>query len=201
MPNEEHAIVLDYLPRGKSSSVKTEPIAQVLGTEFFSLLEVVPKRELKIGSPVYIGKETREDIELIKRRIAFKELTSTASGEIEKAVETVVKENQPRFVDFLNNSPSITLRRHQLELIPGIGKKHVFLILDERQKKPFSSFMEFEERVTGIGNISKAFVRRVLTELEDEDEKHHLFTRGPPRERETGRYDRESGRFDRERRF
>ncbi|MFH0955583.1 MAG: DUF655 domain-containing protein [Candidatus Micrarchaeota archaeon] len=191
MPNEEHAIVLDYLPRGKSSSVKTEPIAQVLGTDFFSLLEVIPKRELKIGSSVYIGKDTREDIELIKRRIPFKELTSTAAGEIEKAVEAVVAENQPRFVDFLNNSNPITLRRHQLELIPGIGKKHVFLILDERQKKPFSSFMEFEERISGVGHIQKAFVRRIMTELEDEDEKHHLFTRFPPREREMGRFDRE----------
>ena len=194
MPNEEHAIVLDYLPRGKSSSVKTEPIAQVLGTDFFSLLEVVPKRELKIGSTVYIGKDTREDIELIKRRIPFKELTSTASGEIEKAVEQVVKENQEKFVGFLNNSPAITLRRHQLELIPGIGKKHVFKILDERQQKPFSSFLEFEERISGVGSLQKAIVRRVLTELEDESEKHHLFTRTPPRERE-------SGRFDHERRF
>ena len=191
MPNEEYAIVLDYLPRGKSSSVKTEPVAQVLGIEFFSLLEVVPKRELKIGSKVYIGKETREDIELIKRRIAYKELTSTAAGEIEKAVELVVKENVERFVGFLNHSPAITLRRHQLELIPGVGKKHVFLILDERQKKPFSSFMEFEERVPGVGNLQKAFVRRVLTELEDETEKHHLFTRGPLREREVGRFERE----------
>ncbi|MDO8624709.1 MAG: DUF655 domain-containing protein, partial [Candidatus Diapherotrites archaeon] len=72
MPNEEHAVVLDYLPRGKSSSVKTEQLAQLLGTEFFSLLEVVPKRELKIGSEVYIGPDTREDIELVRRRIPYK---------------------------------------------------------------------------------------------------------------------------------
>ncbi len=182
MPNEEFAIVLDYLPRGKSSSAKTEPIAQVLGTAFFSLLEVVPKRELKIGSKVYIGKDKREDIELVKRRIPYKELTSTAVGELAKAVETVVDEDQKRFADFLNLSHAITLRRHQLELLPGIGQKNVFLILDERQKKPFESFEDFEKRVSGMSNTKKAVIRRILTELEDEGEKHHVFTRPPPKD-------------------
>ncbi len=183
MPNEENAIVLDYLPRGKSSSFKTEPLAQLLGTEFFSLLEVVPKRELKIGSNVYIGPETREDIELIKRRIPFKELTPTAAGELAQNVEKIVLENEPKFVEFYNKSPPITIRRHQLELLPGIGPKHVKTLLDERQRKPFESFKEISDRVESVPNPARAIVKRVMQELEFDDEKHYIFCRPPPKER------------------
>ncbi|MBU0636140.1 DUF655 domain-containing protein [Candidatus Micrarchaeota archaeon] len=182
MPNEEFAVVLDYLPRGKSSSYKTEPIAQVLGTEFFSLLEVVPKKELKVLETIYIGKEERTDVSLIKRRIPFKELTATSEGELEKAIEKVVFDKEVRLVEFFNNARPITIKRHQLELLPGVGKKHVFQLLDERQKKPFESFLDIEKRVPLMPTVSKAIVKRILLELEDPTEKHFLFARPPPKE-------------------
>jgi len=125
MKIEEHALVLDFLPRGKSSSFKTEPLAQVLGIEFFTLLEVIPKEgiSLKAGEKVYIGKEDREKVEFIKRRIHFKFLTSNSVAEIEKMIEKIVTDREKYFVDFFNNSRSITIKRHQLELLPGLGKK------------------------------------------------------------------------------
>ncbi|PJA20871.1 MAG: DUF655 domain-containing protein, partial [Candidatus Diapherotrites archaeon CG_4_10_14_0_2_um_filter_31_5] len=86
MPNEEYAIVLDYLPTGKSSSFKSEPIAQVIGTEHFTLLEVIPLTQLKILEKVYIGKDKREKIQFIKKRVSFEELTNTSLSEINKAV-------------------------------------------------------------------------------------------------------------------
>ncbi|MBS3061337.1 MAG: DUF655 domain-containing protein [Candidatus Diapherotrites archaeon] len=183
MPNEEYAIVLDYLPRGKSSSFKTEQLAQLLGTEFFSLLEVVPKKELKIGSKVYIGPEVRDEIALIKRRIPYKELTPTAAGELGQNVEKIVMENEKKFVDFYNHSIPITIRRHQLELLPGVGPKHVKTLLDERQRKPFESFKELSDRVPALPNPSRAIVKRVMQELEFDDEKHYVFCRPPPKEK------------------
>lgn len=195
MPNEEFAVVLDYLPRGKASSFKTEPLALVLGTEFFSLLEVIPTRELKVLETVYIGKERRTDVSLIKRRISFKELTASAQGELEKAVEKVVLDKEPRFVQFFNASQAITIKRHQLELLPGIGKKHVFTVLDERHKKPFESYVDIEQRISGLPSISKSLVRRILMELEDENEKHLLFCRPPPKEKTFDRFDRGQRRF------
>lgn len=188
MPNEEFAVVLDYLPRGKSSSFKTEPLAQVLGTEFFSLLEVVPTRELKVLETVYIGKEHRTDVSLIKRRIPYKELTASGQGELEKAVEKIVLDKEPRFVQFFNTCQAITIKRHQLELLPGIGKKHVFTILDERQKKPFESFVDIEQRIAQMPTIAKSLVKRIMAELEDEDEKHLLFCRPPPKEKQFERF-------------
>ena len=91
MPNEEYALVLDYLPKGKSSSFKTEPVAQVVGTEFFTLLEVVPKKELKALEKIYVGKEVRQHIEYIKKRITYSELTSNSVAELEKAIEKIIK--------------------------------------------------------------------------------------------------------------
>jgi len=184
MPNEEFAIVLDYLPRGKSASYKTEPLAQVLGMQFFTLLEVVPKTELKILEKVYIGKDEREKISLIKRRIVAKEMTSTASGELEKAIEMIVAQDEKRFVDFFNTARPITIKRHQFELLPGLGKKHLFNILEARQKKPFESFRDIEERVPLMPNVAKTICKRIVEELECAEEKHFLFSRPPAQKRE-----------------
>src|SRR3989344_4566753 len=183
MPNEEKAVVLDYLAKGKSSAFKPEPLAQVLGTKFFTLLEVVPKTELKVLEEVSIGKEQRDKIEFIKKRIAFKELTSNAVGEINKAIEKIIQEDRQKFLDFYNKSGSISIRMHQLELLPGLGKKHMLDILDERKKKQFESFEEIEKRVKLMPNPVQAIVKRILQELQEDDLKHYLFARPPYQER------------------
>jgi len=182
MPNEEHGIVLDYLPTGKSNSFKSEPIAQIIGTEFFTLLEVIPLTVLKVLTKVYIGKEERKEIQFIKRRISFGELTNTAVSEIEKAIEMIVKEDPQKFIDFFNKSGSLSLRMHQLELLPGLGKKHLFQILKERESKPFESFSEISERVSLMPNPTRLIVKRILVELEDDKLKYYVFVRPPPKE-------------------
>lgn len=179
MPNEEQALVLDYLPAGKPSSYKAEPIAQVIGTTFFTLLEVVPKSPLKQLDKVYVGKEARQEIDHIKKRVSFKELTSTAVSELDKAIEKIVDENAQKFVGFFNTSIPITIKRHQLELLPGLGKKHMLDILAERKKKPFESFQEIEQRVKLMPNPKTAVIKRIIEELEDEELKHYLFARPP----------------------
>ncbi len=179
MPNEEYAIVLDYLPTGKSSSFKSEPIAQVIGTQHFTLLEVIPFVSLKVLEKVYIGKDKREKIQFIKRRVSFGELTNTSVSEINKAVEEIVRENPEKFLDFFNKSGSLSLRMHQLELLPGLGKKHLFEVLKQREIKPFESFEEIPKRVSLMPNPTKLIVKRILLELEEPKLKHYLFARPP----------------------
>ncbi len=178
---EEYAIVLDYLSRGKSSSFKSEPLAQVIGVDNFTLLEVVPKNNvsLKLGEKIYVGKEERDKIEHIKKRIEFKELTSTALIELNKAIESIIKSSPEKFLNFYNKSRPITIRRHQLELIPGLGKKHVQNILMEREKKLFDSFEEIAERVKLVPNPINSLVKRIVAELEGFDIKYYLFVRPP----------------------
>jgi len=186
MKVEEKALVLDYLSRGRSSDYKTEPIAQLLGKEYFTLLEVVPKAnvELKALDEVYVGKDERPQIDFIKRRIAYKDLTNTALSEFEKAVEKIIDADAQKFVDFFNNSRSITLKRHQIELLPGMGKKHMLQIIGQREKGAFTSFEDIRKRVHSIPDPKHALVRRIIEELEGLDLKYYLFVRPPAQERD-----------------
>lgn len=181
MTAEDYGLVLDFLARGKSSSFKTEPIAQLIGLEHFTLLEVVPKPdvEMKALEKVYVGKDDRQKIDHIKRRIAFKDLTTNSLAEIEKAIEKIIKENEKSFLDFYNSCHPITIKRHQLELLPGLGKKHMHGILEERNIKPFESFEDLSKRVKLLPDPMKALMKRVMEELEGIDIKYYLFVRPP----------------------
>ncbi len=182
VPNEEHAIVLDYLQHGKAASVRSEPLVQLLGTTFFTLLEAVPKRSLSIQEKVYIGREERADISMIKGRIRFPQLTTTAQSELERAIEKVIHAEPDRFLDFFNKSGSLSLKQHTLELLPGMGRKHYQLVIDERNKKPFASLAELEERLKMSPGPVKMLAKRVVEELEAEGQKYFLFARPPARE-------------------
>ena len=178
--NEDHAIVLDFLPQGKSSSFKPEPLAIVVGMLHFTLLEVVPKQgvELKPLEEVYIGKESRDKGDHIKRRVNYDDLTASAKEELEKVVEKIILVNEKKFVQFFNAAGSISLKRHQLELLPGIGKQHLEDILRERQQKPFESLKDIESRVKFLTSPLAILRRHILNELEGQ-EKYYLFARPP----------------------
>jgi putative nucleotide binding protein len=177
---DENVVVLDFLPRGHSTG-RMEPIAQVLGDQYFSLLEVVVKSdaELKSGDKVYIGESKRDKVDHIKRRLSVNELTSFAKSELPFVVEKLVKENEAKFVEFFNKSQPISTRTHQLELLPGIGKKHLWDIIDERKKGPFTSFEDIKNRIKLMPDPSSAVVRRVMEELEQDDIRFRLFVAGP----------------------
>jgi len=63
-----------------------------------------------------------------------------------------------------------------LHLLPGIGKKLMWEILEEREKKPFESFAEISQRIKSIPHPEKMIISRILEELEDPNIKYHLFT-------------------------
>jgi len=181
MKAEDHVVVLDFLPRGKSSGFKQEPIAQVLGTDYFTLLEVVPKEgvSLRAGDSLYVGKEERDKVSYIKKRISYDELTNNSIVELDKAIEKIMLANEQKFVEFFNISRPITIKRHQLELLPGLGKKHMLEIIRQRDIKKFESFADIEKRVHLMPNPLNIIVKRVLEEMQGKDEKHYLFVRPP----------------------
>jgi len=191
MTAEEYALVLDFMPTGKPSAPKTEPIAQAIGKDFFTLLEIVPKSgtSLSVGEEVYVGKDTRPKVELVKGRIAYKDLTSNSLSELEEVIAKIIEAKKEKFLGFFNTSRAISLRRHQLELLPGMGKKHMLALLDERDKKPFATLEEIPVRVKGTPDLMKALVKRVIEELEGSEDKHYLFVRPPsePRPQQYGR--------------
>lgn len=181
---DETAVVLDFMPRGHAAG-KPEPIAQLLGDKYFTILEAVAREAvtLKHGDRVYIGDGERKEIDHVKRRITVAELSTFARNELPFIVEKVVRDNEARFVDFYNKSQPISTRTHQLELLPGIGKKHMFDILDERKKGPFKSFEDIKNRVRLLPDPADLIVKRVVMEIENENERFRLFAMGPPMRR------------------
>ncbi len=180
---EEYAAVLDYLPIGRSSSARAEPLVQLLGENKFTLLEAVPKTgELKIGETVYIGKGERDKVSLIKSRLNYNELSEGAKKELPNAISAIVRKNEKHFVEMFNNASSLNIRMHSLELLPNVGKKHLKAILEAREEKPFESFADIAARVPLLQDPIKLIVERVIEELKG-NSRFYLLTKPPATER------------------
>jgi putative nucleotide binding protein len=91
-------------------------------------------------------------------------------------IEQVVKEREQDFVAFFNKAISITPKLHMLHLLPGIGKKLMWEVLEARNKKPFESFTDISTRIKSIPHPEKMIQARILEELLDKEVKYHLFT-------------------------
>lgn len=175
---EERAIVLDFLPNGyalEQGSMKV-PIAQALGVTFLSILELIPKREVFLSphQEVYIGEGKRDEIHHIKGKIPIEKLTSTARSELHHAVEKVINENEKKFVEFFNKAQPLSMRMHQLELLPGLGKKHMWEVIEARKAKPFESFDDLKARVKLLPDPKQIVIKRILLEMAG-TEKYKLF--------------------------
>ena len=181
---EEYAYVLDFLPHGRPGvritgrvGYRAGALVQLVGEEFFTLLEALVKEgvTLKPHDRVYVGKEARAEITYIIGRIGYDELTSAAKMELPAVISRIVLNREKWFVNFFNTAQAITPRMHALELIPGIGKKYMWQVIKEREKKPFESFEDLQKR-TEIPNPVKLLTKRILEELAGES-KYRLFTR------------------------
>ena len=65
---------------------------------------------------------------------------------------------------------------HSLELLPGLGKKHMWEILEERRGDDFLSFDDIKKRVKLMPEPEKLVIKRIIKELEGA-EKHNIFVR------------------------
>jgi putative nucleotide binding protein len=182
---EDYVYVLDYLAKGRGDvpEYKRQPVVYGIGENQFTLLELVPIKtgSFNIGERIYVGKDAnkREKISKIKGRINYEDLTSTAHGEMPYVLLDIVHNNEARFVKFFNEAPAISTRFHVLELLPGLGKKMMHEILDERRKKPFTSFKEMCDRINFLRSPDKLISKRIELELTDPEQKYRIFTRPP----------------------
>ena len=179
---EEYAYILDFLPHGRAGirpGYRAGAVVQVVGEGFFTLLEAIVKEGLIIKpyDRVYVGKEKREEITYIIGRVGFDELTANAKMELPNVIEKIVSVRERWFVNFFNTAQAITPRMHAMELIPGIGKKYMWQIINERERKPFESFEDLQKR-TNIPDPAKLVTKRIVEELSGES-KYRLFTRAP----------------------
>lgn len=175
---EDFAVVLDYLPYGYAMGERRTPIAQAIGEKSLALLELVPRKgvTLETKEKVYIGPDKRDKIYFIAGRLPRDKLTEAAKIQLQDFVEQVVAEQENRFVEFFNNAQAINTRLHQVEMLPGFGKKHTQEFISERNKKPFESFEDMKERIPNLPDPKKAIEKRIMEELV-ERQRFNLFVK------------------------
>ena len=177
---EDYAWVIEYLPAGHANAIRKEAVVQLLGTRFFTLLEATihPSASIVLGQKVYVGKEGREEINHIKGRLKFEELTNAAREFLPNMLKKAILEREGDFVGFINRAKPMSMRVHMLDLLPGIGKKNMEALLREREEKPFESFEDLHKRVPTLSDPAGIFVHRIMSELEGK-EKYFLFAKPP----------------------
>ncbi|MBN1175870.1 DUF655 domain-containing protein [Candidatus Woesearchaeota archaeon] len=179
---EEEAIILDYLSNGYASDTRPShlktSVAQAIGKNNLNILELVPRKgvDLQPGEEVYVGDQKRDKIHHVIGKISIDKLTATARGELEDTIKNIIKLREPEFVDFFNKSQPLSIRMHSLELLPGLGKKHMQMVVEERRGDPFKSFDDIKARVKLIPDPEKLIIKRIIKELEG-NEKYGLFVR------------------------
>ena len=177
---ENYAVILDYLPNGRQTErgFHREPVALAIGEDELKLFELVPRLSatLTTGARVPLVPEgtTPSPIDHVRRRIGYDELTVSGRTELTGALEAIVRRHNERYLRFFNEAPAVSRRFHLLELLPGIGKKTMQQIVDERRSGPFTSFEDLETRVH-VKNPERLIVGRIEQELSGVEDKYRLF--------------------------
>jgi putative nucleotide binding protein len=175
-------VILDLLLHGhpeedRPSWAKT-PIAQVLTFPDFVLYEVKINKnsDIKIQEQkTYEGFLNEDKLREVLKKINLGDLTSTSKALIQPILENEVLKYEEEFINFFNNSTSITPRMHALKLLPGIGQKHMWEILEARERQKFVTFQDISDR-TSISNPAKLISQRIIKELQ-RDVKYYLFSK------------------------
>jgi putative nucleotide binding protein len=168
---EEYAFVLDFKSRSKSTTVRgrTGSIVIAIGEERLTLLEILGNENtiFEVGERVYIGKEGRSKVQSVLGKITYEKISVSAQNEIPAVIQLIVTKNEKRFIDYLNNAQPLTPRVHSLELIPGIGKTYLSVLIQERERKPFESYDDIVRR-THLKEPIIHLTKRILEEISGE---------------------------------
>ena len=168
---EEYAYVLDFCSMAKSKTVRGRDgiIITALGEERLTLLEILGVEDsiFDIGEKIYIGKEGRTKVQSVLGKLDYKQISGSSQSEIDNVVKTIVRNNEERFVDYINNAQPLTPRKHSLELIPGIGKTYLKLIIEQINKQKFLNYKDMEERA-GLKEPVNHLSKRIIEEISGE---------------------------------
>jgi putative nucleotide binding protein len=168
---EEYAYVLDYKSKGRASTVRGREgiIITAVGEERLSLLEILGSENstYDVGEKIYIGREGRTKVQSVLGKLDFEQISDSAQTELNNVVSTIVTNNESRFVNYINNAQPLTPRKHSLELIPGIGKTYLEVIINEINKKKFDDYEDLESRA-GIKDPVNHLSKRIIEEISGE---------------------------------
>lgn len=188
--------VLDILERGHFDGYRGGPIIQAIETPNFNLFEMHYNKNnpAKIQEKTVVTNDVNGKIGKVKKRLKYHGLTITSKELLNSTIKLHLEDAEQLYIRFLNNAGPITKKRHQLNLLPGVGEKVMWEILEAR-KKPFENFKDFDARVKSINDIKGVLTKRILNEIIDDESSRYLFVKRKikkPDSRQERPYDRRS---------
>src|SRR5438552_426191 len=166
----------------EESYVSLTELKVILEKEKAARGELNPEQQYSLSHASLFARVPPEKVPLIVKELMeipmmspFNAVTTAAQKEMPFVIQEVVKEKEEKFVDFFNRAQAITTRFHMLELLPGLGKKTMWAILEERKKGPFKSFQDLDARVPSIHHPERLVAKRIEMEISDPTQKYRLF--------------------------
>jgi putative nucleotide binding protein len=172
--HETRLAVLTVLP--PETTDDDERRIQGVGTDHFTLLEGTLHDDTTVapGDRVALTDDEQRPHAAVTQRLTYETLSQDAQDRLEPTVASIITANEQRFIDWYNDAQPISLRRHQLDLLPGIGQSRRETILRQRESRPFDDFADLKDRIEQLRDPHAILAERVLTELQD-DVKYTLF--------------------------
>ena len=165
---EEYAYVLDFNSKGRALTVRGRDgiIITAIGEDRLTLLEILGSEDsvFDVGEKIYIGKEGRTKVQSVLGKLDYEQISSSAQSELSTVVQSIVENNEDRFVDYVNNAQPLTPRKHSLELLPGIGKTYLKVIIEQINKQRFTDYKDLEERA-GLKEPVQHISKRIMEEI------------------------------------
>ncbi len=174
--------VLDYLPHGSESDKRPiharQPLIQAIDEKQLTLVEINHKEgEMPpmLGTVLQTGGESGIRI---KRRISYDELSRGAKLELPILIQEIIKNDSKRFIEIFNNPQVISPRLNSLNLIPGIGEKLMWEIIEAGKVKKFENIEDLEKRVPTLYGTEQKIIDRIILEIKGK-EKYYLLAAEP----------------------
>jgi putative nucleotide binding protein len=142
---------------------------QAVGETGFILLELAAAEDADLTPGDRLAVES-EAFNSVTRRLTYHTLTQAAQNRLKESIAAIIGDNEQRFIGWYNNAQPIGLRKHQLDVLPGIGDTRRERIIDEQRQGPFADFADLEMRVDSLHDPQTLLVERVLTELREVEE-------------------------------
>ena len=165
---EEYAYVLDFNSKGRALTVRGRDgiIITAIGEDRLTLLEILGSEDsvFDVGEKIYIGKEGITKVQSVLGKLDYEQISSSAQSELSTVVQSIVENNEDRFVDYVNNAQPLTPRKHSLELLPGIGKTYLKVIIEQINKQKFTDYKALEERA-GLKDPVHHISKRIMEEI------------------------------------
>lgn len=174
--NEEWVLALTQRPPEQTASPKA--VVEAVGTTQFTLVAVVIADgiELNWGERLYVGPGTWTQVRRVQRQFTYQTLSPSSQRVLRDTVAGIVNHDETRVLECFNTTYLAGGTDHPLDLLPGLAPDCRDAIIRERNRQRFADIDDLTHRVDCLTHPSTFVVRRVMTELQADEEPYRWLT-------------------------